>query len=107
MKKEKILKIIILLILIIIFSVAIAVIVLKYNNKSKMDDKPLLTKETAIEIVENNYDTLGMVLDAEEREDYFIVNLRSEESNEIVKSYSVLKKNNMVLEIKTTTAQTG
>lgn len=107
MKKEKILKIIILLILIIIFSVAIAVIVLKYNDKSKMDDKPLLTKETAIEIVENNYDILGMILDAEEREDYFIVNLRSEDSNEIVKSYSVLKRNNMVLEIKTTTAQAG
>ena len=69
MKKEKILKISMLILLIVIFSITIAIVVLKYDKKYNItSQRPKITKEIAIQIIESNYDITNMELEVKEKE---------------------------------------
>lgn len=107
MKKEKILKIVMFILLIVILSITIAVVILKYDKKNISEEKPTLTKEIAIQIIESNYDTTNMVLEVEEKENCFVVSLKNKDTNEIEKKLAISKKNAKISEVQKTTAMVG
>lgn len=108
MKKEKILKMVMLILLIVIFGITIAVVILKYDKKDNTTpEQPKDNKEIAIKIIESKYDTTNMILEVEEKDDYFIVYLKNKDTNEVEKELTVNKETAAVTEIQKNTAMTG
>ncbi len=108
MKKEKILKISMLILLIVIFSITIAIVVLKYDKKYNItSQRPKITKEIAIQIIESNYDITNMELEVKEKENCFVVFLKNKDTNEIEKELAISKKNAKISEVQHATVTAG